>query len=73
MAYGKLFIESYMMCAGSIDGRNGACQGDSGSPFTYDGMVLGLVSFGFGCTDPGYMSIYMIVAAYREWIDGHLE
>lgn len=35
-----------MVCAGYDDGRTGTCSGDSGGPFTVDGVVVGVVSWG---------------------------
>lgn len=58
-----------MICAGFSNGHGGACQGDSGGPFTYDGKVLGVVSFGAGCNRHRYPGVYMNVAFYRNWID----
>lgn len=35
-----------MVCVGYDDGRTGTCSGDSGGPFTVDGVVVGVVSWG---------------------------
>ncbi|SHG82281.1 trypsin-like serine protease [Streptoalloteichus hindustanus] len=36
----------YMVCVGYDDGRIGTCSGDSGGPYTVDGVVVGVVSWG---------------------------
>ncbi|MCP2267994.1 trypsin-like serine protease [Actinokineospora diospyrosa] len=39
-----------MVCIGYNDGRTGTCTGDSGGPFTVDGVIVGVVSWGSsGC------------------------
>jgi Trypsin len=35
-----------MVCTGYNDGRTGICSGDSGGPYTVDGVVVGVVSWG---------------------------
>lgn len=40
-----------MVCVGYNDGRTGTCSGDSGGPYTVDGVVVGVVSWGAGNCD----------------------
>ncbi|TDD28701.1 trypsin-like serine protease [Actinomadura sp. KC06] len=40
-----------MLCTGYDDGHTGICSGDSGGPFTVDGVVVGVVSWGAGTCD----------------------
>ncbi|GLW93413.1 trypsin-like serine protease [Actinokineospora globicatena] len=40
-----------MLCIGYDDGRTGTCTGDSGGPFTVDGVIVGVVSWGSGGCD----------------------
>ncbi|HXD47048.1 MAG TPA: serine protease [Pseudolabrys sp.] len=66
-------VTERMFCAGR--GLADACQGDSGGPaVSYnddDRMVLvGITSWGAGCTQQKYPGVYVNVAAYREWING---
>lgn len=69
-AYGGV-VTDRMFCAGR--GLADACQGDSGGPaISYnddDRMVLiGITSWGAGCTQRNYPGVYVTVAAYRRWI-----
>ncbi|KAI5641089.1 trypsin domain-containing protein [Phthorimaea operculella] len=66
-------ITEAMICAGILDvGGADACQGDSGGPLIHheeDGDVLvGIVSWGFGCADPVYPGVNARVSALAEWI-----
>lgn len=63
--FGKV-LKGMMLCAG-IRGRD-ACQGDSGGPLTYDGKLLGIVSWGYDCADVNYPGVYASVPALRSWI-----
>lgn len=59
------------ICAGSNDGRD-SCNGDSGGPMTRaegkERVLVGLVSFGYGCGIKGVPGLYVNAGAYREWI-----
>jgi secreted trypsin-like serine protease len=65
------------LCAGSPDGRD-TCTGDSGGPMTrFEGsgrkrepVLIGLVSWGYGCGIKGLPGVYVNVGNYRAWIDG---
>ncbi|XP_055700154.1 trypsin-1-like isoform X2 [Phlebotomus papatasi] len=61
-------ITERMMCAGVLEGGKDACQGDSGGPLTWDGVVVGVVSWGYGCAKPRYPGVYSRVSAVRDWI-----
>lgn len=68
-AYGKEFMNPMMFCAGNLAGNNDSCQGDSGGPLAYNGKVIGVVSWGYGCGRANVPGIYTNVAVYRHWID----
>ncbi|KAF5287281.1 hypothetical protein FQR65_LT02154 [Abscondita terminalis] len=46
----------------------GLCAGDSGGPLTYDGQLVGIVSWGRNCAS-GYPDVFTRVFGYLEWIN----
>jgi secreted trypsin-like serine protease len=71
--YGASAInDACMFCAG----RTGedSCQGDSGGPLVASAaaagpwMEYGIVSWGFGCAEPGHAGVYSRVSAYCDFI-----
>lgn len=72
----QVSIDESTLCAGDDD--KDACQGDSGGPLTnvdIQGMetLIGVVSFGFRCAEPGYAGVYTRVTHYLDWIFSKLE
>lgn len=70
-SYGGAVTER-MFCAGL--GSADSCQGDSGGPAIGYGragemVLVGIVSWGAGCTQKKYPGVYVNVAKYRGWID----
>ncbi|XP_033254378.1 trypsin delta [Drosophila miranda] len=59
-------IKSTMICAYS-SGKD-ACQGDSGGPLVSGGVLVGVVSWGYGCAYANYPGVYADVAALRSWV-----
>lgn len=53
-AYGS--ITSRMICYGA-PGKD-ACQGDAGGPVVTNGVQTGIISWGRGCSMPGYPGVY---------------
>lgn len=70
-SYQGMVIEN-MFCAGTMAGGRDACQGDSGGGLMCNGLITGIVSFGFGCGRPRFPGVYMDVSAYAEFIEGAL-
>lgn len=68
--YGGVVTER-MFCAGL--GSADACQGDSGGPAlgfaAADPVLIGIVSWGAGCTKKNFPGVYVNVTKYRGWID----
>ena len=70
-------ITDSMMCAG-YQGQGGkdACQGDSGGPLVCNNngnaVIVGAVSWGFGCADPNFPGVYARVTHFLDWIKSNM-
>ena len=56
-------------CAGFPEGGKDACNGDSGGPVVWLSehnryVLVGAVSFGFGCARPGVPGVYTAVSYF---------
>ncbi|XP_048486967.1 trypsin CFT-1-like isoform X4 [Plutella xylostella] len=59
-----------MLCAGLLGvGGAGTCKGDSGGPLVYNGVVVGVTSFGMTCGDSLYPHMFTRVSSYTAWIN----
>lgn len=73
--YGSRVTNEHI-CAGFQSGGKDSCQGDSGGPLVrvvdnrYE--LVGIVSFGYGCGQPGAPGVYTRVASYIDWINANL-
>ncbi|CAI6349515.1 unnamed protein product [Macrosiphum euphorbiae] len=70
-------IYDTMLCAGSSIERRDACQGDSGGPLmlaagSHQHYLVGIVSFGYKCGEPGYPGVYTRVTSYIKWIEDNM-
>lgn len=63
------FHRESMVCAGVDEGGKDACQGDSGGPLMARGRLVGLVSWGSGCGEPGRPGVYTRVSAVRDLVE----
>lgn len=64
---------SNMLCAGPMAGGKDSCQGDSGGPLAVQAedsswRLIGAVSFGYGCAEPGYPGVYHRLTSSASWI-----
>lgn len=60
-------VSERMICASAHD--RGSCRGDSGGALVLDNRQVGIVSWGVGCADPVFPTVYTSVPALREWIE----
>ncbi|XP_063703836.1 uncharacterized protein LOC134833450 [Culicoides brevitarsis] len=62
------------LCAGNLNKEGGTCVGDSGGPLQCrlskksPWILVGITSFGSGCSIPGYPDVYTKISYYRKWI-----
>ncbi|XP_065210172.1 trypsin-1-like [Planococcus citri] len=70
-------VTDNMICAGGFKGQD-TCRGDSGGPLhiNLDGLgtmkVVGIVSWGTNCGDPGYPGVYTRIDRYKRWINDNI-
>ncbi|XP_055389703.1 trypsin alpha-3-like [Condylostylus longicornis] len=62
-------LTSTMFCAGVPNGGKDSCQGDSGGPLTYNGKLVGVVSWGDGCATAAHPGIYTNAPLFISWIN----
>ncbi|XP_043468490.1 chymotrypsin-2-like [Leptopilina heterotoma] len=69
--YGMSGLNIYdsQVCAYDTLIKKGACHGDSGGPLTINGVLVGLVSWSYGCAQTDYPSVYTRVPKYLNWIE----
>lgn len=76
----RTVIDDRVICAGFPQGGTDACQGDSGGPYMYGKpesrsvrfFLVGLVSYGYRCAEPGYPGVYTRISAFIDWIQNNL-
>nr|XP_006629467.2 PREDICTED: chymotrypsin-like elastase family member 2A [Lepisosteus oculatus] len=71
----NLQVTPEMFCAGSMDAKVSACEGDHGSPFQCRTPLdkrfyaYGIRSFGIGCGQKQQPSVYTRVSHYYYWVN----
>ncbi|CAG2108931.1 unnamed protein product, partial [Medioppia subpectinata] len=61
---GGFVITDYMFCAGDEVNNKDTCNYDSGGPLKYKNTLVGIVSWGMGCSVPHYPVIICLIAGY---------
>ncbi|EGI68363.1 Chymotrypsin-2 [Acromyrmex echinatior] len=61
------FTDRYICTLNAVN--QGACNGDSGSALTYEGDLVGILSYGTQPCASGYPDIFTRVYYYRNWIN----
>ena len=69
-------IDEKVLCAGYAKGGKDACQGDSGGPLIFPrgdrAYLIGIVSYGYRCAEPGYPGVYTRITKFTDWIQNNL-
>ena len=56
------------MCIGFLEGGKDSCKGDGGGPTVCDGVLQGIVSWGYRCAEKGRTGVYTKVCLFNSWI-----
>ncbi|KAL3822898.1 hypothetical protein ACHAXA_010681 [Cyclostephanos tholiformis] len=59
-------IQDEMMCARHR--TQDTCQGDSGGPLVFQGMLVGITSWGVGCNNRDFPGVYARISSAYGWI-----
>ncbi|XP_064416948.1 trypsin-2-like isoform X2 [Latimeria chalumnae] len=57
-----------MFCAGYLERGKDSCQEDSSGPVECDGVLQGIVSWGYGCAERNHPGVYTKVCNFSNWI-----
>ncbi|XP_018403820.1 PREDICTED: transmembrane protease serine 3-like [Cyphomyrmex costatus] len=68
--WGPQKIQPSHICTFTTLGE-GACKGDSGGPLVFNGVQIGIVSFGVPCA-LGRPDVFTRVSSFKEWIQKYI-
>ena len=71
-AYGENEIADSVICCGYPEGGKDSCQGDSGGPLMCGPCLDGIVSWGYGCAQPGFPGVYTQVSYFIDWVKANM-
>ncbi|XP_046623672.1 trypsin-1-like [Neodiprion virginianus] len=60
-----------MLCAGHMNADAEVCQGDLGAPLVHEEILVGILSYGLGCTVPTFPTVYTRIDSFVTWIFDH--
>ncbi len=73
-SYEDILTAETMMCAQELIGSHDEfCNGPGGVPMTFETVLVGIGSWGYGCAMPEYPGVYAQIDAYLDWIAKEME
>lgn len=70
-SYSDVPVTTNDYCAGYPQGLKDTCSGDSGGPHVCDGLLTGIVSFGYKCAIRNFPGVYTKISSYIEFITNY--
>lgn len=70
-SYSDVPVTTNDYCAGYPEGLKDTCSGDSGGPHVCNGLLTGIVSFGYKCAVRNFPGVYTKVSSYIDFITNY--